>query len=50
MFIPRVREAIAANNFPKVSSVGTQAVREFDGDDNAGRLVTRLAEFDGLFE
>lgn len=50
IFIPRVREAIAANSFPKSSSVGAQAVREFDGHPNADRLVTLLSEFDALFE
>lgn len=50
VFLPRVREAIAANQFPSSSSVGAQAVREFDGAPDADRLVTLLSEFDGLFE
>lgn len=50
IFLPRVREAAASNQFPSSSSVGTQAVREFDGDPNAGDLVTLLAEFDELFD
>jgi len=50
IFLPRVREAVASNQFPSSSSVGTQAVREFDGAPDAGRLVTLLSEFDGLFE
>jgi uncharacterized protein YqcC (DUF446 family) len=50
IFLPRVREAIASNRFPTSSSVGTQAIREFDGDPDAGHLATLLAEFDGLFE
>ncbi len=29
--------------------VGTQAVREFDGDSNAVKLVSLLSEFDELF-
>ena len=49
IFLPRVREAIASDQFPTGSSVGAQAVREFDGDPDAGRLVTLLSEFDGLF-
>lgn len=49
IFLPRVREAIVSNQFPTSSSVGAQAVREFDGDPDAGRLVTLLSEFDGLF-
>ena len=50
VFVPRVREAVAANSFPSGSSVGAQAVREFDGDPDADRLVELLSEFDGLFE
>lgn len=50
IFLPRVREAAASNRFPSSSSVGTQAVRELDGDPNAGNLLTLLAEFDALFD
>lgn len=50
IFLPNVREAAASNQFPANSSVGAHAVREFDGDDNAGDLVRLLAEFDGLFD
>jgi len=50
IFLPRVREAAASNQFPSSSSVGVQAVREFDGDPNAGNLVSLLAEFDELFD
>jgi uncharacterized protein YqcC (DUF446 family) len=50
VFLPRVHEAAASNQFPRSSSVGTQAVREFEGDVNADRLVTLLSEFDALFE
>jgi uncharacterized protein YqcC (DUF446 family) len=50
IFLPRVREAAAANQFPSSSSVGTQAVREFDGSPEAGDLITLLAEFDALFD
>jgi uncharacterized protein YqcC (DUF446 family) len=50
IFVPRVREAAAANQFPSSSSVGTQAVREFDGSPEAGDLITLLAEFDALFD
>jgi uncharacterized protein YqcC (DUF446 family) len=49
IFLPRVREAATSNQFPSSSSVGTQAVREFDGDSDAGRLIELLAEFDALF-
>lgn len=50
VFLPRVREAAAANQFPSGSSVGAQAVREFDGDPNADHLTSLLSEFDALFE
>jgi uncharacterized protein YqcC (DUF446 family) len=50
VFLPRVREAAVSKQFPSSSSVGTQAVREFDGDDNAGKLTEILAEFDALFD
>src|SRR5262245_61502944 len=50
IFLPRVREAAASNQFPSSSSVGAQAVREFDGDTDAANLVTLLAEFDALFD
>ena len=50
VFIPRVRAAVAANSFPKGSSVGAQAVREFDGQPEAEQLLTLLSEFDALFQ
>ena len=50
IFLPRVREAAASNQFPSGSSVGAQAVREFDGAPDADRLVTLLSEFDALFD
>jgi len=49
IFIPRVREAIESNQFPKGSQVGAQAVREFDTVPEASRLATLLSEFDALF-
>jgi uncharacterized protein YqcC (DUF446 family) len=51
IFIPRVKQIIAEHGkFPSSSSVGTQAIREFDGQDQANNLVTLLCEFDALFE
>lgn len=50
VFLVRVREAIASNQFPSGSSVGAQAVREFDGDPEAAGLVSLLSEFDALFD
>jgi len=50
VFIPRVREIISTKGkFPASSSVGAQAVREFDTYRNAERLITLLSEFDRLF-
>jgi|SRR5215831_3646153 len=50
IFLSRVREAAASNQFPSSSNVGAQAVREFDGDTDADHLVTLLSEFDALFD
>ena len=49
VFLPRVREAAEANEFPSSSSVGAYAVREWDGHPEAGQLITLLSEFDPLF-
>ena len=50
IFVPRVRSIISARGeFPASSSVGAQAVREFDTYPNAQRLITLLSEFDRLF-
>ena len=50
VFVPRVRESVATNSFPSGSCVGAQAVREFDCQPDADRLVQLLSEFDELFE
>jgi uncharacterized protein YqcC (DUF446 family) len=51
ILIPRVREIIAqGGQFPESSEVSTWAVREFDGIYEAGDLVTKLYEFDRLFD
>jgi uncharacterized protein YqcC (DUF446 family) len=49
VFIPKVKEAAQASQFPAKSQVGTQAVREFDTLPAASNLVTLLCEFDALF-
>jgi uncharacterized protein YqcC (DUF446 family) len=50
ILIPRVRQIIKQEGtFPTDSMVGAQAVREFDGDTDAGQLVKLLSEFDALF-
>ena len=50
VFVPQVRAAVATDSLPASSSVSVRAVREFDGDDTADRLVALLCEFDALFE
>jgi len=49
IFIPRVRDAIATNQLPPSSDVGTQAIREFDTEPRAAPLTILLTEFDALF-
>jgi uncharacterized protein YqcC (DUF446 family) len=47
VFIPRVREIVAAeSSFPPSSQVGAQAVREFDGINEASELISLLSDFD----
>jgi uncharacterized protein YqcC (DUF446 family) len=48
VFLPRAREAIAARSLPASSSVGTMALRNFDGYSDADKLVRLLCEFDAL--
>ena|SRR5687768_7914780 len=51
ILIPRVRGIIEkGGQFPKSSEVSAWAVREFDGYEEAGDLVTLLYEFDRLFD
>jgi uncharacterized protein YqcC (DUF446 family) len=50
IFVPRVKSIIGQRGeFPTSSQVGVQAIREFDGDPQADRLVSLLCEFDALF-
>jgi uncharacterized protein YqcC (DUF446 family) len=47
VFVPRVNQLVASGGpFPTRSQVGAQAVREFDGANEASRLVSLLSEFD----
>ena len=51
VLLTRVRETIAAHGeFPPESSVGTYAIRELDGNDEASDLITVLCEFDEWIE
>lgn len=50
VFIPAVQSKLATNGpWPPSSSVGTHAIRNFDGMNNLARLTTLLCEFDRLF-
>lgn len=49
IFIPNAKRAATSGKFPASSQVGAQAVREFDGVDQAARLLSLLGEFDALF-
>jgi uncharacterized protein YqcC (DUF446 family) len=50
ILIPNVQQIIKEEgSFPSESMVGAQAVREFDGDENASHLVSLLSDFDALF-
>lgn len=47
IFISRVHEIIdSEGTFPASSQVGAQAVREFDGINEASKLVSLLSDFD----
>ena len=51
VFVPRVKQIIEEKGeFPSSSMVAVQAIREFDGEDEADRLVDLLSEFDALFD
>jgi len=50
ILIPRVHQIIEQHgSFPANSMVAVQAIREFDGDENASQLVDLLGKFDRLF-
>ena len=51
VFVPRVKQIVEdKEEFPTGSMVAVQATREFDGVDEADRLVELLSEFDALFD
>jgi len=51
VFVPNVRAIIDdEGSFPTTSYVGTQAVREFDGQWEANELTSLLADFDAYIE
>jgi uncharacterized protein YqcC (DUF446 family) len=51
VFLPNAGEIVRERgDFPANSMVGTKAIREFDGNDEASGLVTMLCEFDSMFD
>jgi uncharacterized protein YqcC (DUF446 family) len=51
VFLPHAREAASGTSpFPKTSSVGAYAVRQFDGRGEAQPLGSLLSQFDELIE
>lgn len=51
VLLARVREIVdKRGEFPRGSSVGAYAVRELDGCEEAGELITALCEFDEFVE
>lgn len=50
VFLPAVRNAIAGKDLPSESNVGTAAIRNLDGNDDAAELVSMLCEFDAEVE
>jgi len=51
VFVPNVRKILLEEGeFPSQSWVGVQAMREFDGFEEAGELVRLLSDFDAMFE
>jgi uncharacterized protein YqcC (DUF446 family) len=50
VLVPRVELVLSTRRtFPSTSSVAAQAIREFDGNPRADRLVTLPCGFDQLF-
>jgi uncharacterized protein YqcC (DUF446 family) len=46
VFLPNARSATESDDLPDRSDVGTAAVRNFDGNSEAGELISMLIEFD----
>lgn len=50
VFVPTIEERLTEGGpWPSSSSVGTMAIRNFDGQHHMDRLVSQLCEFDSLF-
>lgn len=51
VFVPRVRQTLETGGpWPPSSSVGTQAIRNFDGWHEGSDLIDLLCQFDDLFQ
>ena len=51
ILIPRVRGIVESRgDFPRQSNVGAQAIREFDGLDEASELSSLLSDFDSYIK
>ena len=46
VFLPNARAAVESGDLPASSSVGTAAIRNFDGNDEAAELISMLIRFD----
>lgn len=50
VFLPAARRAVATKDLPTVSQVGVAAMRNFDGYEEMGDLVSLLSQFDHAVE
>jgi uncharacterized protein YqcC (DUF446 family) len=50
VFVPAARQRIAEKDLPDESQVGTAAIKNLDGCDEAAELVSLLCEFDQAVE
>lgn len=50
VFLPRAYEVVESGRWPARSQVGVVAIRNFDGQDEYGRLIGLLCEFDRIAE
>ena len=46
VFLPNARAAVESEDLPASSSVGTAAIRNLDGNSEAGELISMLIQFD----
>jgi len=46
VFLPNARAAVESEDLPASSSLGTAAIRNLDGNSEAGELISMLIQFD----